>query len=100
MTCSSVDPREGSRSYLQRPTSSKYMICVHLPRAKRPSCVDLLGDLRVFTDILAGFTFNNRELLLPAIFLLNYTRRRPELEFPGPNLVFSKTGRIEEELCC
>ena len=30
----------------------------------------------IFTDILAGFTFNNRVLRLPAIVLLNTTFRR------------------------
>ena len=42
----------------------------------------------VFTDILAGFTFNNGVLRLPAIVLLN-TERIPE--FPGRNVAFNKT---------
>ena len=44
----------------------------------------------IFTDILAGFTFSNRILRLPAIILLNTTffGRRPE--FPGRNVMFNK----------
>ena len=34
-----------------------------------------LRDIMLFTDILAGFTFNNRVLRLPAIVLLNTTFR-------------------------
>ena len=41
----------------------------------------------IFTDILAGFTFNNRVLRFPAIVLVLNTRRRPE--FPGRNVVFN-----------
>ena len=43
----------------------------------------------IFTDILAGFTFNNRVLRLPAIVLL--TRR---------NVVSIKRLLEDEELCC
>ena len=42
-----------------------------------------LKEKRIFTDILAGFTINNRVLRLPAIVLLNTT--------------FRKLGRIPEE---
>ena len=53
----------------------------------------------IFKDILAGFTFNNRVLRLPAIVLLNvcpYTRRRPE--FPGRNVVFNDCGKKKNSL--
>ena len=37
--------------------------------------VILQGKAQIFADILAGFTFNNRVLRLPAIVLLNTTFR-------------------------
>ena len=49
----------------------------------------------LFTDILAGFTFNNRVLRLPAIVLLNTTFR------PGNSRVSGSKRLLEdEELCC
>ena len=47
--------------------------------------------------ILAGFTFNNRALLLPAIVFIEHDWRRPD--FPGQNAVFKKKRFEKEELC-
>ena len=48
--------------------------------------LDLKTVIGIFTDILAGFTFNNRVLRLPAIVLLNTCSIKRLLE--------------DEELCC
>ena len=65
--------------------------------------------LVLFTDILAGFTFNNRVLRLPAIVLLNTTmdlfRKLGRIPEEGPSFRVETSCSIkqlleDEELCC
>ena len=58
---------------------------------------------KIFTDILAGFTFNNRVLRLPAIILLNTTFRPGNsglLSFRVETSCSIKRLLEDEELCC